>query len=399
MIKKEVDSSLGRILIVDDNPKNIQVAASVLAQNNFDIEFSLDAKSGMSWLEKGEIDLVLLDIMMPDVDGYEMCRDIKQRHELREIPIIFLTAKNDRESIIKGFDVGAEDFITKPFDGRELVSRVKVHLELKKSREQLNSINSELKFIVDERTIELSNANAQLSSLIGQLKDTNKELIKIDQSKHQFLTILGHEVGGALNEAIGMLQVLKHRIDSRKDAQIIDKIDNSMIKLETFVNAALRITALQSKGAALEPEKVDLSTVVGFCLLKLDEKSRLNKIRIRTTNLDKPNFVLGEQQLLSGGILGLLDYLISNASPETTINIVGEVAGVEEYNLVFLIKDAELVSVLLSKGAVGEIDDRNIEFNSIDLANRIMIAHGGGLILEHLGVGALRCILRFYHKS
>jgi CheY-like chemotaxis protein/serine phosphatase RsbU (regulator of sigma subunit) len=126
-----------KILVVDDNLKNIQVLGGFLQAEGFEVEFSLDGKSALNWIGKQDFDLILLDIMMPEMDGFEVCTIIKQNPEHKDLPVIFITAKVDHESIIKGFEIGAVDYITKPFIKSELLARVKTHVEIKQSRDRL----------------------------------------------------------------------------------------------------------------------------------------------------------------------------------------------------------------------------------------------------------------------
>ncbi|MFN8242206.1 MAG: response regulator [Bacteroidales bacterium] len=126
-----------KILIVDDNVKNLQVLGGFLQNEGFVVEFALDGKSGLEWIDKKDFDLVLLDIMMPEMDGYEVCTIIKSDPYRKDLPVIFITAKTDHESIIKGFETGAVDYITKPFIQSELFARVRTHIEIKRSRDRL----------------------------------------------------------------------------------------------------------------------------------------------------------------------------------------------------------------------------------------------------------------------
>lgn len=125
------------ILIVDDVPKNIQLLGSILKEENYELEFATSGKEALEWLDAKQFDLVLLDIMMPEMDGYEVCRRIKENPNLKEVTVIFLTAKTDSQSIIQGFETGAVDYITKPYNRKELLMRVKTHLTLQKQRKQL----------------------------------------------------------------------------------------------------------------------------------------------------------------------------------------------------------------------------------------------------------------------
>jgi PAS domain S-box-containing protein len=151
-----------RILIVDDNPKNLQVLGNILNNEAYIVEFALNGKTAISWLESESFDLVLLDIMMPEMDGFEVCELIRNKLEDVDTPIVFLTAKTSRESVIHGFEIGGNDYIAKPFDSRELLVRVKTQIELRKSKKALKSLNLELENKVKERTVELEKINLAL---------------------------------------------------------------------------------------------------------------------------------------------------------------------------------------------------------------------------------------------
>ncbi len=140
-----------RILIIDDVPKNIQVAASILQENGYQMAFAQDGRTALAQIESNRFDLILLDIMMPQMDGFEVCRRIKANPNNRDIPIIFLTAKDDTDSIVQGFELGAMDYLTKPFNGAELQARVKTQLELYHSKKRLIETNARLSKEIAER--------------------------------------------------------------------------------------------------------------------------------------------------------------------------------------------------------------------------------------------------------
>ncbi len=125
------------ILIVDDNPKNLQVLGNYLQIESFMVEFALNGETALDWTRKVEFDLILLDIMMPGMDGFEVCKIIKSNPLNHKTPIIFLTAKIDTESIVNAFDLGAVDYVTKPFNQKELIARVKTQIEIKRGRDEI----------------------------------------------------------------------------------------------------------------------------------------------------------------------------------------------------------------------------------------------------------------------
>ncbi len=129
------------ILIVDDNTTNVKVLGNLLKGNNYQVEFALNGKSAIDWIMKKDFDLILLDVMMPEMDGFEVAAIINSAPQKKDTPIIFLTAKSDEESILKGFKSGGVDFLTKPFNHSELLARVSTHIALKNAREEIKQKN------------------------------------------------------------------------------------------------------------------------------------------------------------------------------------------------------------------------------------------------------------------
>lgn len=132
------------ILLVDDSPEHIEASAGILGDNNFRIRVATNGTTALKLIKQHQPDLILLDIYMPKMDGFEICRIIKSNPDYSDIPIIFLTASNDEESIKKGFELGAQDYVIKPFNPSELLARVNTHIALKQHTEYLVEANKEL---------------------------------------------------------------------------------------------------------------------------------------------------------------------------------------------------------------------------------------------------------------
>ena len=142
------------ILIIDDNTKNIQLAANVLkSANRYNIFFATSGEKGIEQLKNRDYSLILLDINMPGIDGYETADIIKKDPKHKHIPIIFLSANANHESIRKGFEHGGEDYITKPFDESELLHRVKTHVELFQAKLRLQAEVDDTKFLLEQYKI------------------------------------------------------------------------------------------------------------------------------------------------------------------------------------------------------------------------------------------------------
>lgn len=132
------------ILVVDDNPNNLQVVGKILRKEGFSVEFATNGETALEWARHQEFNLILLDIMMPGMSGYEVCKKLKQIEGYKEVPVIFLTAKTDAESVVKGFDLGAVDYVTKPFNRKELLARVTTQVKIKQAQQQIGSYLEEI---------------------------------------------------------------------------------------------------------------------------------------------------------------------------------------------------------------------------------------------------------------
>lgn len=132
--------SPGRILIVDDTPANIQTLAATLKERGYQISVATNGKQALEVVERVRPDLILLDVMMPEMDGFETCRRLKASEAWRAIPVIFLTAKTETADIVRGFELGAVDYVGKPFNAHELLARVHTHLTV----DRLNRENERL---------------------------------------------------------------------------------------------------------------------------------------------------------------------------------------------------------------------------------------------------------------
>ncbi len=131
------------ILIVDDNPENLGFLGNIVTENGYIPGFATNGSVALTSIKEECPDLILLDVMMPDIDGFEVCRRLKQDATFAEIPIIFLTAKTEKDDVIAGLELGAVDYVTKPFNKKELITRVNTHLELQAAKEELREALAE----------------------------------------------------------------------------------------------------------------------------------------------------------------------------------------------------------------------------------------------------------------
>lgn len=158
------------ILIIDDAMDDLQLFGRLMKPLDVDMSFANSARKALDILESFTPDLIVLDIIMPEIDGFELCKIIKKKESIKNIPIIFISAKDNIEDIAKGFTLGARDYITKPFMKEELVARVSTQLDIRVKEKKLRELNKNLEKMVDNRTAELSEKKEKLAEYSATLK-------------------------------------------------------------------------------------------------------------------------------------------------------------------------------------------------------------------------------------
>ena len=165
------EDSKQTVLIVDDTPDNLTLLHELL-KDIYQIKAAVNGVVALNIINKGGVDIILLDIMMPEMDGYEVCRRVKRDRDICDIPIIFLTAKSSIEDETMGFDLGAADYLTKPISPPLLLARVKTHLEVKASKDFLKNQNELLEAEVKRRTQEVINVQNVSIMAMANLAET-----------------------------------------------------------------------------------------------------------------------------------------------------------------------------------------------------------------------------------
>jgi two-component system sensor histidine kinase/response regulator len=242
------------ILIVDDVSKNIQVLGSILREEGYEISFALNGKDALKKVKIAQPDIILLDVMMPEMDGYETCARLREDEKTRDIPVIFLTAKTDEESRVKGFEVGAQDYVAKPFNTPELLARVNTHLQLKAVRDEMAFMNKQLR-----------QENILRESILKQLETTNRKLKDSDEIKNEFISILSHDMGTPITVIKANLEMIEEIYFPSLDEnlkRILKSMEKASEALERLRLDTLDLSRMDMGTMKLDVEEVDISELI-----------------------------------------------------------------------------------------------------------------------------------------
>lgn len=250
-----------KILIVDDNLENLKVVGNILQSEKFDIAVSLSGESAINILLNNEIDLILMDVMMPEMDGFETCRKIKQIESLKEIPLIFLTAKAQTSDILEAFAAGGVDYIFKPFNRQELLARVNTHLDLFLSKRKL------------------------------------KELYR---NRDMIYSVIAHDIQSPFNKISQFLQLLNDgyiKPDSSEYQDLLELLSQETQKTNELINQLIELGKLQINDTQNQLKPVFLKPIADTVITFLEHHYRLKSIEVQNNIHEETKAICNEKSL------------------------------------------------------------------------------------------------------
>lgn len=291
------DRNTEKILIVDDVPQNIQVLANILKEAGYQLGFARDGQSALAHTDSTQFDLILLDIMMPEVDGYEVCARLKGDKRKKDIPIIFITAKDATEDKTRGFEMGAVDYITKPFDAREVLARVKTHLTIR-------NYTIRLEQMVEEKTSQLIHAD-RLATL------------------GSFSAAIVHEVNNPVSYIIGNARLMEEfwksaesivagHADEDKTGQVGREAGQVQEWLKFILDGSYRISRLvkslktYSRQNYTQKRVFSLLDIINDALNLVGYTLKRKSIQVEVT-VPSDLMIYGDQQKMSQALVNLIN--------------------------------------------------------------------------------------------
>lgn len=357
-----------KILLVDDDPKNLQVAMSIL--KDYNVIYAQSGEKALELLEKNRFDLILLDVVMPTMDGYSVCSKIKENEKTKKIPVIFLTVKDDEKDIVKGFELGAVDYITKPFYSEVLLKRVEVHLKLATAINEIEQINL--------------NLNEKVKEQVEQIRQKDEIIIqhsKID-AMASLLDIISLQWRKPIDKIKFYLQSLDFKltnINEFKEDDIFKKTLVEMDKLDEIMNDFHKFFNNQKN-----KENVNLQVSLDNSLFLLkDEINSLNiNLNIKGDNLLSLNIVFDEiKHIFSKLIAKSIENFKSN-------NLVEN----KQININFENKD-ESIYIIYSDNATN--CDKNENFDLGFYLVKVFVEKNFGLLTVEKTQNGIKYIIRF----
>lgn len=278
-------NSNGLILIVDDVPQNLQILRSTLQKSNYRIAAANNGEVALRYLQKNVPDLILLDVMMPMINGFDVCKQIKEQERLKDIPVIFLTARTEKDDVITGFNAGGVDYITKPFNMSELMSRVKTHISLKKARDTILKMN--------------------------------ERLIALNTEKTELMHITSHDLKNPLTAILMHAQSLKDLNPSESENfESGEAILRSGSKMLGIITNLLDIQRLEAGQEDSTPELVDVTELISQTLKEHQSHAKRKAIDLQWAPKNELFFTESNWRLLQQ----IIDNLLSNALKYTPPN-------------------------------------------------------------------------------
>ena len=257
------------LLIVDDMPDNISVLFNFLTRANFEVLVAPNGKQALRVAEYARPDLILLDIMMPEMDGFEVCQALKYQPTTQNIPIIFMTALTNTGEKVRGFALGAADYITKPIQHEEVLARINTHIKLNKLQIELQEQNRQLQEEICYRRQAESSLRSTaelLSQRTVELQEGNQELQRKNLELDAFAHMVAHDLKNPLNAVIGLAKLLitmneKDRVNDLKRTDMLNRIIRSSEKVLSIINALLKLAGI-SKQIRVEIKPLQMAEIV-----------------------------------------------------------------------------------------------------------------------------------------
>jgi DNA-binding response OmpR family regulator len=289
------------IMIVDDNPSNLKLLEDMLSQQGYGVcSFPL-GRLALASAMKNLPSLILLDVNMPEMNGYEVCEQLKSSPQLADIPVIFLSALTEVEDKVKAFRSGAVDYISKPFQVEEVRARVETHLKLHGLQQALKLQNEHLEEAVAVRTREL------------------------DEAKNEFLNLISHEFRTPLNGLLGVGELILEGMPvTRENVELQELFQHSRQRILTILNDALLLTEIDVSGREFKFVPISLHLALSRAIERSAAFAESRGVALGSPGA-APDLILGHEDLLIRALHDLVEAAVKFSEHGGTVRVAREV--------------------------------------------------------------------------
>jgi two-component system sensor histidine kinase/response regulator len=294
-------------MVVDDHPSNVLLLQQMLERKGYGVRPFQSGREALESARRSSPDLILLDINMPGLNGYETCKLFKQDPALAAIPVIFLSANSLTAGKMEAFRSGGVDYISKPFEFDEVHARVETHLQLSALQNRLRDQNAQLESIVEERTRELAEAHAQLS--------------RMDQAKSDFLRMISHELRTPLNGLLGAAELILSEVESTAHfAELADMLGESRQRILSLVDSAVLLTQVAMEGGRFHAEPLPLTEILKAATGRAERLAAARRVRLQIPQFDS-GWTSGDRELLTRAWQALLETAVKFSIAGDTVTV------------------------------------------------------------------------------
>jgi two-component system, NtrC family, sensor kinase len=360
------------ILIVDDTPENLEVLSEALITAGYRVAVAIDGESAIEQANFAPPDLILLDVMMPGIDGFETCHQLKSSPTTQDIPVLFMTALSETESKVRGLSLGAVDYITKPFQREEVLARVRVHVQLCDFAKTLAYQNQQLKQEIEQR----KQIETDLAKTLSHLQETQVQLVQKEKlsALGELISGIGHEISNPINFIVSNVAPAKAYIE----------------------NITRIVNLYQRKYSDSEVDAVCAEIDLEFVLQdfpKLIDSMAIGAERIRDLSLSLRNFSRIDQdrkiavdihQVLDGTML-ILGHRLKAMGDRPLINIIknyGEIPPIECHS-----GQMGQAFMNLFANAIDALEDANSSYRCITIQTSLFDHHQVKIQITDNGCG------------
>ncbi len=299
------------IMIVDDNPANLKLLEDMLLEEGHEVRSFPLGRLALAAAIRNPPDLILLDINMPEMNGYEVCGRLKANGDLSNIPVIFLSALNEIQDKVKAFRAGAVDFISKPFQFEEVHARVETHLKLHDLQRALKQQNESLEETVAARTRELAEVNQRLTIL--------------NRSKNEFLNLISHEFRTPLNGLLGVAEVILEGMPSTEENNELREVfQQSRGRILSVLDDALLLTQIDISGGQFRAAPISLNAALSRAIASTTPFAESRHVTLVPPSADL-GLVVGDEDLVVRALRALIETAVKFSEEGETVRVSQEV--------------------------------------------------------------------------